>query len=49
MSFLQNRELVDALTSLPERQLVEVIALALEAREAKGGCPEWQSGQTRAR
>lgn len=45
MSFLQNRELVDALTSLPERQLVEVIALALEAREAEVGRPEWQSAK----
>ena len=45
MSFLQNRELVDALTSLPERQLVEVIALALEAREAQVGRPEWQSAK----
>lgn len=45
MSFLQNRELVDALTSLPEQQLVEVIALALEAREAKVGRPEWESAK----
>ncbi|WP_321909478.1 hypothetical protein [Burkholderia cepacia] len=45
MSFLQNRELVDALTSLPERQLVEVIALALEARQAQVGHPEWQSAR----
>ncbi|WP_155420419.1 hypothetical protein [Burkholderia cepacia] len=45
MSFLQNRELVDGLTSLPERQLVEVIALALEAREAKVRRPEWESAK----
>ncbi|OXJ26149.1 hypothetical protein CFB82_35460 [Burkholderia sp. HI2714] len=36
---------MDALTSLPERQLVDVIALALEAREAKVGRPEWQSAK----
>ncbi|MDR8731686.1 hypothetical protein [Burkholderia pseudomultivorans] len=43
ISFWQNQELVDALISLPEPQLVEVIALALEAREAKVARPEWQS------
>ncbi|VWB42724.1 hypothetical protein BLA15816_05567 [Burkholderia lata] len=40
MSFLQNSELVDALSSLPERQLVDVIALTLETREANVGRPE---------
>jgi len=45
MSFLQNSELVDALSSLPERQLVDVIVLALETREAKVGRPEWQSAK----
>lgn len=43
ISFWQNQELVDALISLPEPQLVEVIASALEAREAKVARPEWQS------
>ncbi|EMN5130389.1 hypothetical protein [Burkholderia contaminans] len=45
MGLLQNRGLVDALASLPERQLVDVIALALEAREAKVARPEWQSAK----
>lgn len=42
---LSDRELVDALTSLPERRLVEVIATALEAREAEVARPEWQSAK----
>ncbi len=42
---LLHSDLVDALLSLPERQLVEVIALALEARKAEVGRPEWQSAK----
>jgi len=38
-------DLVGALAALPERQLVEVIALALEARKAEVSRPEWQSAK----
>ena len=37
-----NRALVDALIALPQRELVEVVALALEVREAEVARPEWQ-------
>lgn len=40
-----DRELVDALASLPERRLVEVVSQALEAREAEVSRPEWQSAK----
>lgn len=36
---------MDALVSLPEWQLVEVIAMALEGREAAVSRPEWQSAK----
>lgn len=45
MTTVPNRDLVDALIALPERRLVEVIALALEAREAEVGRREWQSAK----
>jgi hypothetical protein len=40
-----DRELADALASLPERRLVEVVALALEARKAEVSRPEWQTAK----
>ena len=49
MSFLQNRELVDALTSLPERQLVEVIAVGVGGTRSPSGTSGMAVGQTRAR
>lgn len=45
MDSRSDRELVDALASLPERRLFEVVALALEARQAKVSRPEWQSAE----
>ena len=40
---LSNRDLVDALIALPQRELVEVLALALEAREAEVARPDCQA------
>lgn len=46
MTNLQSdRDLVEVLKSLPERRLVEIVALALEAREAEVSRPEWQSAK----
>ena len=45
MTPLSNRDLIDALIALPERELVEVVALALEAREAEVARPEWQAAK----
>lgn len=45
MSSVAGRDLVEALALLPERQLIEVVALALEAREAEIARPEWRSAK----
>ena len=40
-----NRYLSDALIVLPQRELVEVVASALEAREAEVARPKWQAAR----
>lgn len=39
------RDLIDALIALPQRELVEVVASALEARDAEVARPEWQAAK----
>ena len=45
MTLASSRELLDALIALPQRELVEVVALALEARKAEVARPEWQAAK----